>query len=67
MHFYYTNLDFVGGDHEHALEDLGEVSEVECVVRFGRSGQQLSGDGVIHGRSGVHQLWDLGGRIIDNQ
>ena len=63
----YTNLDFVDGDHEHALEDLREVSKVECVVRLGGSGQQLCGDGVVHGRSGVHQLWDLPGGIIDIQ
>ena len=54
-----SDLDFAGRDHEHALEDFGEVSEVEGVVGFGRSGQQLCGDGVVHGSGGVHQLRDL--------
>ena len=37
MIFVYLHL--VGWDHQHALEDLGEISEVEGVVRLGRSGK----------------------------
>lgn len=41
--------------HEHALEDLGEVPQVEGIVRLSRSGQQLGGDGGIHHDSGFYE------------
>lgn len=43
-------------NHEHALEDLGEIPEVERVVGLGGSGQQLPGDGVVHGVGGADNL-----------
>ena len=58
----WTNLEFVDGHHQHPLEDLREVSEVESVVGLGRGGQELCGDGVVHGRGGADQLGDLGRR-----
>ena len=54
-----TDPDLVDRDHEHALKHLREISEVECIVRLGRSRQQLSSDGVVYGSSGVDQLRNL--------
>ena len=42
-------LDLIDRHHQHPLEHFGEVSEVEGVVRLGWSGEQLGGDGVVHG------------------
>ena len=45
---YQSDLELAGLSHEHALEDLGEIPEVEGVVRLGRSRQQLGSDGGVH-------------------
>lgn len=41
-------LDVSGLDHQDALEDFGQVSEVEGVVGLGWSGEELGGDGGVH-------------------
>ena len=53
---FVTHLESVRLDHEHALEHLGEISEIESVVEFGWSGQQLCRDGVIDGDAGLDNL-----------
>lgn len=50
-----THLDLAGLSHEHALEHLGEVSQVEGVMRLCWCGQQLGCDGQIHAESGINQ------------
>ena len=54
--YTHTDPDLVDWHHQHALEDLGEISEVECIVGLGRCGQQFSSDGVVDGSGGVDQL-----------
>ena len=44
--------------HEHALEDLGEVPEIEGVVRLGWGGEELRRDGGVDGGSRFDQLGD---------
>ena len=50
-----TDVDIGRLGHEDALEDLGEVPEVEGVVRLGRRGQQLVLDGVVGRDARIHQ------------
>ena len=52
-------LDLIDRHHQHPLKNFREVSEVEGVVRLGWSGEQLGGDGVVHGRGRANQLWNL--------
>lgn len=49
----HLDLGWVG--HEHSLEDLGEIPQVEGVVGLGRGGQQLGGDGGVHHDGGFHE------------
>ena len=56
MHTLTTYRDLVRLSHKDALNDLGEVAQVEGVVGLGRGGQQLGLDGVVGGNAGVHQL-----------
>lgn len=59
----HLDLGWVG--HEHSLEDLGEVPQVEGVVGLGWGGQQLGGDGGVHHDGGFHEgireVGDVGG------
>ena len=43
-------------DHEHALEDLGQVAQVEGVVRLGRRRQQLELHALVDVDRGAHDL-----------
>ena len=49
-------LNGIRNTHEHSLEQFGQISQVEGVVRLGRGGQQLGGDGVVHGDTSVYHL-----------
>lgn len=49
--FLYLDLSSIS--HEDTLEDLGQVTQVESVVRFGWSGQEARGDGGVHLNSGI--------------
>lgn len=59
------HLDLGWVDHKHALEDLGEVPQVEGVVGLGWCGQQLGGDGGVHHdgsfHEGILEVGDVGG------
>lgn len=59
----HLDLGWVG--HEHALEDLGEVPQVEGVVGLGWRGQQLGGNGGVHHdgsfHEGIREVGDVGG------
>lgn len=65
----HLNLGWVG--HEHALEDLGEVPQVEGVVGLGWGGQQLGGDGGVHHdgsfHEGIREVGDVGGTGCGNR
>ena len=52
--FVVTDLQLSHIHHEDALEDLGEISEVEGVVRLGRGGQQLCDDGAVYFNTSLH-------------
>lgn len=41
--------------HEDALEDFGQVPEVEGVMRLGRGREQLGGNGSVDPDGGVHK------------
>ena len=43
--------------HEHSLEHFGEIPEIECVVRLGGCGKELSHDGGVDLVSGTEKLW----------
>lgn len=65
------HLDLGWVDHEYALEDLGEVPQVEGVVGLGWGGQQLGGDGGVHhdGRfhEGIRETGNVGGPSCGNR
>ena len=42
-----SGLELGRQDHEHALEDLGDVSQIKGVVELGRCGEEFGGDGVV--------------------
>ena len=48
------SADLARLDHEDALEDLGQVSEVEGVMRFGWCGQQLLAYAQVHLNAAFH-------------
>ncbi len=50
------NLESVGWSHEHALEDLREIPEVEGVVGLSGCGQELPRDGIVHRGAGANNL-----------
>ncbi len=52
----FMNLESVGRSHEHALENLGEIPEVEGVVGLGGRGQELPRDGIVHRGAGANYL-----------
>ncbi len=49
-------LQLCGVNHEHSLENLGQIPQVESVVRLGWCWQQLCTDGVVHVYAHVHQF-----------
>lgn len=65
------HLHFGWLGHEHTLEDLGEVPQIEGVVGLGWSGQQLGGDGRVYPdgsfHEGLRQVHDVGGPSCGGQ
>ena len=49
-------LKLASFSHEHSLKDLGEISQVERVVRLGRRGEELGGDGGVDSYGSRHNL-----------
>ena len=45
-------LKFGRHGHQHPLKHFREISEIECVVRFGRCGEQLCHDSHVDFISG---------------
>lgn len=45
-------MDLSRTEHENTLEDFAEITQVECVVSLGRSGQELLKNRVVHSQSG---------------
>lgn len=50
-----ADLYHAGLGHQDALEDFGEIPEVEGVVGLGWRWEQLRGDGCVDVNGGVYQ------------
>lgn len=48
-------IGVLGPDHEDALEDLGQVSKIKCVVALGRGRQELARDALVDFDGGCHK------------
>ena len=45
--------------HQHPLEHLGQIPQVEGVVGLGGGGQELGDNGVVHLDTSVHHLFSV--------